>query len=324
MSEPQPSPKHAVVLANATAYDAAAEIAAGMLDFLDIPLAPGDRVLVKPNLLRADVPTCSNAILVAGVCRYLKDRGCAVTVGDSPGFGTAKGVAAAIGLDAALRNAGCADVPLITLDSPVKRPLSLGGSIGISRHALDADHILNIPKLKAHSQMRVTGSVKNLFGCVSGARKALAHTLYGDKERDGVRAFPSLIADILDHLPPVTTLMDAVTAMHVRGPSGGREFPASLLAAGAAPAAVDTAVYSMLGVTPGDIPLWLELQRRKTPGAFLEDVMLCGEHPGTFDLSAFKLPETLSGESFNPVRLMVSTIKRLWARSCFSGSLLSK
>ena len=308
-------PHLGVVLAKAEAYDDAAVRTVGsLLAQLNLPVKQGDRVLVKPNLLRADVLACTNAAIIAGACRYMRDMGCKVTLGDSPGFGTTKGVAKAIGLDVALKRLGCADIPLITLDSPVRRPLTLGGSIGLSRHALETDYILSLPKLKAHAQMRVTGAVKNLFGCISGVRKAFAHSTYGDKESNGVQMFPSLVADLPQLLPPVATLMDGITAMHVRGPSGGREFSAQFLAAGASPAAVDTVVYSMLGVSPEEIPLWQELQRRKTAGAFLEDVAIFGDDPGTFDLSGFILPASLSPQTFNPARLMISTAKRLWAR----------
>ena len=313
--EPQVLPRFNVRLEKATAYDDAAVATAGkMLDFLDLPIASGDRVLVKPNLLRADALTCTNAVIIAGVCRYLLDKGCKVTVGDSPGFGTTTGIAKAIGLDAALAQYGCSGVPLVTLDSPVNKPLTLGGTVGISRHALETDHILNIPKLKAHVQMRVTGAVKNLFGCISGLRKAVLHTRYGDKEKDGVPAFPSAVADIARHLPPVITLMDGIVAMHVRGPSGGRPFPAHFLAASASPVALDTAVYSMLGVTPEAVPLWHELRRRNEPGAFFEEIVLSGMDIAEFDLSGFLLPMNLAPQTFNPARLVVSTAKRLWAR----------
>lgn len=308
--------RHTVVLAKAKTY---AQAAAGpirdVLDALDIPIVAGEKVLVKPNLLRADLLTCTNAAVTAAVCRYFRDRGCQVRVGDSPGFGTARSVGAHIGLDTALRDAGCADVPVISLDSPVARPLTLGGSIGLSRHALDADRIINIPKLKAHSQMRVTGAVKNLFGCISGVRKAFVHAFLGDKHQDGVAVFPSAVADILGHLPPVVSLMDGVAAMHVTGPSGGLPFPARLLAASASPVALDTVIYSLLGVTPEAVPLWAELQRRKAPGAFLHDVVPYGTPVAEFDLSDFRLPPVLREQSFNPARLLKSTAKRLWARA---------
>jgi len=304
-----------VVLAKAKAYDdSVVTIVGRLLKHTDMTVSRGDKVLVKPNLLRADVLTCANAVIIAAVCRFLLDTGCRVTIGDSPGFGTAKGVAKSIGLDAALREAGCADVPVISLDSPVSRPLSLGGSISLSRHALEADHIVNVPKLKAHTQMRVTAGTKNLFGCISGVRKAFVHAKYGDREKDGVAAFPSVIADILGHLPPVTTLLDGIEAMHVRGPSGGEPFPAHLLAASASPVALDTAVYTMLGVFPEDIPLWRELQRRNVPGSRLEEVAPAGEEIGNFDLSGFRLPKTLLPQTFNPARLLKSTARRLWAQ----------
>ncbi|MDL2210268.1 DUF362 domain-containing protein [Desulfovibrio sp. OttesenSCG-928-O18] len=312
---PQEESRISVALAKVGAYDEeAAKTVEKLLQFIDITASRGDRVLVKPNLLRADVLTCTNAVVTAAVCRFLLDRGCKVTVGDSPGFGTAKGVAESIGLDSALRAAGCGEVPVISLDSPVPRPLSLGGSVGLSRHALEADHILNVPKLKAHAQMRVTAGVKNLFGCISGVRKAFVHAKYGDKEKDGIAVFPSAVADILGHLPPVTTLLDGIEAMHVRGPSGGKPFAAHLLAVSASPVALDTAVYAMLGVSPQAVPLWRELQRRNIPGACLEDVALAGEEVGSFDLSGFRLPESLMPQTFNPARLLQSTAKRLWAR----------
>lgn len=305
-----------VVLAKAADYDVAAKAVQSLLSAIPIAVSPGDRVLIKPNLLKADGNgvTCTNATVIAAACRFLLDRGCRVTIGDSPGFGTAKGVAKSIGLYDELAKAGCGAVSVVTLDSPVFRPLRLGGRIGLSRHALEADHILNIPKLKAHSQMRVTASVKNLFGCVSGVRKAFLHARHGDKEISGIRVFPAVVADILDHLPPATTLLDAVRSMHVTGPANGKPYESGLLAAGPSPTALDTVVYTMLNLAPDATPVWRELQRRKTPGAHIEEVELFGENPGSFDFSGFMPPDVLKAETFNPARLMVSTARRLWAR----------
>lgn len=288
-----------------------------LLDWVDVPVSSGDAVLVKPNLLRPDVLTCANAAVIAAVCRFLLDKGCKVAIGDSPGFGTARGVARAIGLDAALAKAlgkGAADVPLITLDAPARKPLTLGGGICLSRHALEADHIVNVPKLKAHVQMRVTGSVKNLFGCVSGVRKAFLHTRLGDKRRDGADAFSSAIVDILGYMPKMTTLMDGIEAMHVRGPSGGKPYPAHFLAVSESPVALDTAVYAMLGLAPEDVPVWRELIRRGVPGSLPEDILVSGAGETAFDFTDFILPRALAPETFNPLRLVQSTVKRLWAR----------
>lgn len=304
-----------VFLAKARNYDAtAAELVRSLLDSLDLPLSSGSRVLVKPNLLRADPLTCSSPLIVATCCRYLLDKGCRVSLGDSPGFGSMTGIMKSIGMDKALQEAGCGAVRLRPLDSPRDMPLTLGGHIGLSRHALDADLILNLPRLKAHSQMRVTCASKNLFGCISGMGKPLLHARLGDKLRRDIPAFPSAVADILGHLPPVASLLDAITAMHVRGPSGGKAYQGGLLAASRSPVALDTAIYSLLGVKPEAVPLWQESQRRKTPGALPEDLDIQGEPLTSFDFSDFVLPATLNQQSFEPSRLFVSMLKRLWAR----------
>lgn len=311
-----------VMLAKVSSYGEESDTAVRrLLEWIDMPVSSGDKVLVKPNLLRADVLTCTSASIVAAVCRFLLDKGCKVVVGDSPGFGTAKGVAKAIGLDAALAKTlgkGVSDVPLITLGSPVKRPLSLGGNIYLSRQALEADHIVNLPKLKAHTQVRVTASVKNLFGCVSGLRKAVLHAKYGDRSQGDIAVFPSAIVDILGYMPKMTTVLDGIEAMHVRGPSGGKPYPAHLLAVSESPVALDTAVYAMLGVAPEEVPVWRELVRRNIPGSLPEDILVSGEEMAAFDFTDFKLPRTLTPEAFNPLRLARSTVKRLWARLAHS------
>lgn len=310
----QTARRHTVILAKAATYAEAAKTIPDLLDCLNIPLRPGEKILLKPNLLRADMLTCSNATVTAVVCRYFLDHGCRVTLGDSPGFGTAQGVAKHIGLNAALAKSGCSNVPLISLDSPVAQPLTLGGHIGLSRHALETDRIINLPRLKAHSQMRVTASVKNLFGCISGLRKAFVHAKHGDKKKNGIDVFSSAVADIPDLLPPVTTLLDGVETMHVTGPSGGRSFPGRFLAASSSPVALDTVVYSMLGASPQEIPLWFELQRRNASGAFLRNIAIKGVPMETIDLSGFRLPPALQSQSFYSFRLIKSTLKRIWAQ----------
>ena len=113
-----------------------------------------------------------------------------VTVADSPAFGTGRIMARLAGLTEAL-----ADLPVTvaSLDRPQALTLSAGGSIGVSRLALETDHIINAARLKCHDQMGLTLAVKNLFGCVCGFRKSLAHQRLG---RD-YGLFAGMILDIL-------------------------------------------------------------------------------------------------------------------------------
>ena len=187
-------------------------------------------VLVKPNLLTATPLACTSPVVVAAVCRWLLDQGARVRVGDSPGFGTATAVARQTGVEEALRPLGLR-VESLADPRPLELPLRRGGpvSFGVARVALESDVIFSLPRVKAHSQMRLTLAVKNLFGCVCGLRKALIHTRQG-QDPD---FFADCIAALWAGLPPVAAVADGLTAMHVTGPSKGQPFPLGLLGAAA-------------------------------------------------------------------------------------------
>lgn len=271
--------------------------------------ALGASVLVKPNLLKADRTglCCTHPVVVEAVCEAVLDYGCSVRVGDSPAFGSAASVAQHIGL---LERLHRLDVPLITLDSPEKVRFESGASIGISRSALHSDMLLNVPRMKAHTQMRATFAVKNLFGCVSGVRKAIAHSTHGDK----ANAFRELLVDVALALPQSVSVVDGITCMHRTGPSGGDPYSLGLIGAAGDPVSLDTALYSVLGCSVDEMPLWSELQRKKLHGAFAENLTYPLLSPSSFDTEGFILPQQLTPETFHPLRLLQSGIKRFWKR----------
>lgn len=245
-------------------------------------------VLVKPNLLTATPLACTSPVVVAAVCRWLLDQGARVRVGDSPGFGTATAVARQTGVEEALRPLG---LRVESLADP--RPLELP-----------------LPRVKAHSQMRLTLAVKNLFGCVCGLRKALIHTRQG-QEPD---FFADCIAALWAGLPPVAAVADGLTAMHVTGPSKGQPFPLGLLGASPSAVALDEALCAVLGLPLAGTPLGAALERREAPGCrragWQPDYVLA--RPEDFDCTGFILPDELMHTSFRPWRLFKSCLRRLW------------
>jgi uncharacterized protein (DUF362 family) len=269
----------------------------------------GHRVLVKPNLLAATPPDflpCTHPQVVRAACQYLLDWGAKVQVGDSPSLGTADQVAAKIGLLEALADLG---VPLVELYNPKVVRLSFpGGRAGLSRRALDNDLILNLPKLKVHRMLRLTGAVKNFFGCITGLRKALMHGVYGWSNR-----FESMLLDLHDHLPPSLSLMDAVTAMHVGGPVHGQPYNLGLLAASPSAVGLDAAVFSLLGLSAAEVATWQEALRRRLPGAVLTDLWYPLEPPQAFANNGFQIPQVLDPVGFNPIHLMKNFLKQLQA-----------
>ena len=110
----------------------------------------------------------------------------------------------------------------------------------------EADGIINLPKMKAHQLTRITGAVKNLFGCIPGKRKALYHVQFQD-----VIEFSGLLAELNLRLP------DDIDYRQVRGLSA--EVQQKLNAA--RPQTIGPA-SRMSGVTPAAISLLLVQLKR--------------------------------------------------------------
>lgn len=288
--------------------DAAVEL---LMDEAGFRPSRGERVLVKPNLVNSTnaAVSCTHPLVVRAACRFLLDRGVRVTVADSPAFGSAAQVAKASGLVEALKALG---LEVRGLAAAQKTTLPCGVEIGVSRHALEAEAILNVPRLKAHCQMRVTGAVKNLFGCVSGARKALAHNRLGNRPD----LFAAMVVDICELVPHSVSLMDAVRPMHRNGPVKGEAYELGMLGASASPHAVDAMVYEMLNLSPSQVPLWAEALRRDLPGAQPGELRYPLERPQSFDVSGMVIPEKLEPVRFDPFRVFKGRIKSLKKRLC--------
>ncbi|MBI5519189.1 MAG: DUF362 domain-containing protein [Desulfovibrio sp.] len=271
--------------------------------------APGTRVLVKPNLVSSGNArlSCTHAETVRAVCAHLLDCGARVRVADSPAFGSAERVARACGMDEALRGLG---LRVASLGRPEPLALSRGGSIGVSRTALEADRIISVARLKAHGQFRVTAGVKNLFGCVCGCRKALAHMRLG--ETPG--AMESMVLDVMAALPPALALVDGIVAMHRGGPVRGEPFRLGLLGASAVPMALDTVLFSLLGQTPGTVPLWAAALSRGIQGADPASAAFPLDAPGDFDAAGFVIQERLDPMRFEPLRFVRGRLKSLLHR----------
>ncbi|ADU63368.1 MAG: DUF362 domain-containing protein [Pseudodesulfovibrio sp.] len=301
------TPKAAVAMTHVPDYDPARldTAVARLLETSGLTLAPGTRVLVKPNLVAArNARHCTtHPEVVRAACAYLLDCGARVTVADSPAFGPASQVARASGLAEALAGLG---LRVAGLGRPAPLALTRGGTIGLSRDALEAEAILNLPKLKVHCQMVMSGAVKNLFGCVVGFRKAFAHHHLG-ADRD---IFTAMLMDVYAALPRTHHLMDGVHALHRDGPTGGDPFRLGLLAASASGVALDTAAYAVLGLAPGHVPLWQEAVARNMAGADPRGLVYPLDAPDRFDAAGFMLSPARALQ-FAPLRLLRGRVRSL-------------
>jgi uncharacterized protein (DUF362 family) len=264
------------------------------------------RIVLKPNLITASngLLPCTNARVIEAVCRWFVDHGARVLVGDSPAFGTACSVLRRIGALPALRALG-AEVVEFRRRRRVELP---GGHwASLAAHVLECDYLINLPKIKAHSQLRLTLAVKNYFGCIAGLHKPWWHMRHGGPQG----GFVELLVALLAVLPGGYTLVDGIEAMHITGPIHGQAYPLGIVAGGVNPVAIDTALQALLGVDAHRCPLWSAAAAAGIAGASLTELFFSHVHPEAFAVKGFVVPEQLAPIRFNPFRFVKSSLQRL-------------
>ncbi|MHC4458463.1 MAG: DUF362 domain-containing protein [Planctomycetota bacterium] len=212
----------------------------------------GDTVLLKPNFIaprRRRCATQTDPAVIIEMARLLKDLGAKPFVGDSPAWGNVFSSIKALKLEEPLKKLG---VPVKQLNKPTNCQIGPSATkVGISSVALDADVIINLAKLKTHQQLVATFAVKNMFGCVSGKKKALWHFRKGKNTDD----FCELLIEIYKFLNPALTIIDAVIMMDGPGPIKGRARPLGFFLAGTEPIALETICCQLVNIKPEQIPI---------------------------------------------------------------------
>lgn len=294
---------------DAGAVRAATESALSPFGGLAAFIRPGQRVLVKPNLVRAVDPArgavthpafVREVVLMAGECGAAE-----VLVGDSPGFGSAANAARKSGLAAALDGTGARIIEFREsvrirdgLDNGRFRTLCQSGEV------LGVDAIINLPKAKAHCQMVLTGAVKNLFGCIPGRRKALMHCMV-----DNSRVlFGRMLVDNARTLGAQLHLMDAIVAMEGQGPTSGDPRPWGWVMAAPDPVAMDRVMAAALGYGQEEVPHLAAAAAMGVGPRSVEEVELLGARLDGMAPDSWRRADLLP-ISFNPWRLGIGYLK---------------
>jgi uncharacterized protein (DUF362 family)/ferredoxin len=210
------------------------------------------RVLIKPNLLSPAKPEkaiLTHPLVVKAVAEYVLSKGGHPQISDSPAMGSFDRVLKEGGFKNAFKDLNVEFRPFLeTIQKDIGEPF---GHIEIAGEAVEADVVINLAKLKTHTQMLLTLGVKNLFGCIIGLKKPEWHM------RSGVnrKMFARLLVQICQAVKPSITLVDGILAMEGQGPgkSGKPRYLGVLVGSSDAPAA-DWAICQMLGIDPDSLP----------------------------------------------------------------------
>ncbi len=271
---------------------------------------PGDRVLLKPNLLTGARPTkecVTRPEVVQCVAQMVMDVGGKPFLGDGPAFGSARGVATANGY---LPMLDALNLPVVEFHG--QRYETIGEDFNhllLSKEVMDADVVINLPKVKSHMQLMVTMGVKNLFGCVPGKMKAWWHMEAG---KDSAR-FGTMLVETARTIAPDLTIIDGILGHEGNGPSGGEPRQLSVLGASTNVFALDRAIVAILQADPATIPTIVASQRlRLCPD--LAEIAFPLRQPQDLQIADWKLPETMMPIDFGAPRVLKSTFKHLYIR----------
>lgn len=255
----------------------------------------GNVVLLKVNLIgpkSSDSAAVTHSEFVRALTIILKDKGCTVWIGDSSGGAiagiapTAQGIKVA-GYDkvaehegAIIKNFDREGVFEVQPHGKFKEKMYL------AKPLLDADVVINVPKLKTHSANIYTGAVKNVFGCIPGLRKAMYHKMAPDKED-----FGEILADIHEAAKFDLHIMDGIISMQGEGPTAGTVYNANKILISTDPLALDTIAINMLGMTVDDIPVLSAAKKRNLGKYNPEEIEISGDYDYIPHLKDYKLPK---------------------------------
>jgi len=213
------------------------------------------RVFIKPNLVsdvKEYIQNGSNTDIrvIEGVIRYLSNYDVKVFLGESDMGPQLKGRK----LKYALEYMGVYDLQekydftIVNLTHDKKKTVKFSNSlflkeIELGKTLLDADLILNLPKIKTHKYATLTCSLKNMFGTIPDPFRVKYHP-----------RIHAVLADLNSlYCSEMFVVVDGIIAMEGNGPIYGEPVNLDLLLFAKYPLAADVTAARIIGIIPEEI-----------------------------------------------------------------------
>lgn len=296
------------------AVDSCLDNLGGLSSFIE----SGDRVLIKPNILLAKAPeeavTTHPSIIEAIIMAVKKENGIPV-VGDSPG-GLAGHVIKHWEITGIEEVCNRRDVEILNFESSgvYKRKIN-GNYYHIAKPVLDADFIINVPKIKTHSLTVFTCAIKNMYGAVPGLTKVNYH-----KEAPRPSDFSNLVVDIFALTKPGLNIVDGIIGMDGSGPSAGNPKELGMVLASADGVAIDSLICHTLGKDPLKIPTNKAAHNMGLGETNLDKIKVVGHQPEI--RNGFKWPPSMSSSlNLVPSPIAKALMRFYWSRPKISPDI---
>jgi uncharacterized protein (DUF362 family)/Pyruvate/2-oxoacid:ferredoxin oxidoreductase delta subunit len=212
----------------------------------------GEGILLKPNVLIGSSPdkcVCTHPAVFRAVGRLMLENGIRVTTGDSPGFGGCAVNMRLAGLKRVADELGIKLADFTRGRAITHKDALLNKRFIIANGVLEADGVVSLPKLKTHQLTRMTGAVKNQFGCIPGFEKKQHHARMPDPYDFGI-----MLVDLNTLIRPRLYIMDGIMAMEGNGPRSGRPRKLGVLLFSSDPIAMDATACRIIDLDPAIVP----------------------------------------------------------------------
>lgn len=278
-----------------TRVDAAIAEALDLVGGIEQYVRPGDRTLLKINLLVGAAPEkaiTSHPAVVRAMIGQVRAAGATPLVGDCGGFEGRpnrdrylNGCRQA-GIQQVCEEEGVELVHLSAESVEVENPQGRTFKrFTLAKGVVDADVLINLPKLKTHGLTLFTGGVKNNYGCLPGLRKMEMHL-----RAQGAEDFSQMLVDLLLAVRPTLTVMDGVVGMDGDGPRNGQPKQIGAILASADAVALDAVACEMVGIKPLMVPTTRLAHEQEVGVGDLSQIELPGEPLETMRVADFQLP----------------------------------
>jgi len=236
---------------------------------------PNEKILLKPNWLSADPPekcVTTHPAVFKAVSEVLQSAGANLSYGDSPAFHSPETAAKRTGLSAIGEEL---KIPLADFKFGKEVHFNEGHQnkkFTIANAVLENDGVISLPKMKTHGFQRVTGAIKNQFGCIPGALKGEFHVKVPD-----VYEFAKMLIDLNSCIHPRLYIMDGIMAMEGNGPKGGNPKKMNVLLFSTDPIALDATECRLMNLDPA-LVLTNKAGMEMGAGTYLEkDIEILGD-----------------------------------------------
>ncbi len=236
---------------------------------------PGEKILLKPNWLTPDPPekcVTTHPSVFRAVSEVLMEAGAKLSYGDSPAFHSPESAAKRTGLSAVAE-----ELHLSLADFKHGQEVYFAEGrqnkkFTIANAVLQNDGLISLPKMKTHGFQRVTGAVKNQFGCVPGGLKSEFHVKVPNAYN-----FAKMLVDLNAYIRPKLYTMDGIMAMEGNGPRGGTPKSMNVLLFSDDPVALDATMCRLMGLEPS-LVMTNKAGLEMGLGTYLaEDIQLLGD-----------------------------------------------